>query len=104
MQDPICFKQMLFDLLQVLPVLLLSAIGGGVAYLNSPKKDFSWVFLFISLITAAFVGFIVHCLLQSTSFTPGLQAAIVAVSGYASRDVLVLLKGFLLKQIKKRTM
>ena len=101
---PDCFKQMFLELLQLLPVLILSAMGGAVAYLNKPKEHFSWLFLFVSLMTAAFVGIVVHYLLQSTTWHPGVQSATIAISGYASRDVLFLLKGFLLKQIKKRTL
>ncbi len=94
-------KQLVMDLLQLLPVLLLSALGGAVAYLNKPKSEFSWWFLLIGIITAGFVGLVVHFLLQSTSWPAGVQASAVAISGYASRDVLFLLKARLLRTVKK---
>jgi len=98
---PDFLKEIVTGFGKLLPVLLLSATGGAVAYLNKPKEQFSFWFLLIGTLTAAFVGVIVHLLLQSTGFPEGIKSAAIAISGYASRDVLFLLKVRLLKEGKK---
>ncbi|MCP4683385.1 MAG: hypothetical protein GY864_13725 [Desulfobacterales bacterium] len=98
---PDCMREFLTELAKLAPVVFLSVFGGVVSYINKPKDEFSWCFMLVGVVTAAFVGIVVHYLLQSTSFPPGIKSAAIAVSGYASRDVLFLLKKRLLKTAKK---
>ncbi|MCP3943229.1 MAG: hypothetical protein GY710_17320 [Desulfobacteraceae bacterium] len=92
------------ELSLLIPVALLSILGGVVNYINKPKEQFSLWIMLAELITALFVGLVVHFLLQSTSLPPGIKSAVIALSGYVSRDVLFLLKRFFLSKIKKELM
>lgn len=98
---PECFRDCLDAAVKLAPVILLSVLGGVVSQLNQPKEQFSWWWMAVGIITAAFVGLVVHFLLQSTGFNPGFKSAVIAISGYTSRDVLVLLKTRFLKRLKK---
>ncbi|MCK5312914.1 MAG: phage holin family protein [Desulfobacteraceae bacterium] len=85
--------------MSLMPVVVLSAVGGAVAYLNDQGKNFSWFFFLIGIVTAGFVGVVVHFLLLSTGFSPGLKSAAIAISGYASREVLGVLKNRILRKV-----
>ena len=95
---PECFKHLVFELL---PVAFLAAFGGAVSYLNRPREDFSIWWLLVGLMTAIFVGLVVHYLLESTTWPDGVQAAVVSLAGYASRDVLYILKARFIRAICK---
>jgi hypothetical protein len=99
---PDCLKEMLEAGARLAPVVLLAVFGGVVNYINKPREQFSWWFLLVEIGTAAFAGLVVTLLLQSTSFPPGLKGAVIAVSGYASRDVLYLLRVKVLKEMNGR--
>ena len=98
---PECLKEFMVEALRLAPVLFLSVLGGVVAQINRPREQFSWWWLLVGIIVAAFVGLVVHLLLQSTSFPPGIKGAACAISGYASRDVLSILKKRFLRSLKK---
>lgn len=85
--------------IRLMPVIFISALGGAVACLNTEKQRFSWVFLGIGILTAAFAGILVHCLLVDAPLPEGVKSAAIGISGYASNDVLVLLKKKLLKKV-----
>ncbi len=89
------------SLIALIPVIFLAAVGGAVSSLNRPKDEFSWWFFLIGIVTAVFVGLVIHFLLQTTDLQDGIQSAAIAISGYASRDVLYLLKKYFLNKAKK---
>lgn len=101
---PDCLREFLSELIALTPVILLSVFGGVVSYINTPKRYFSWWFMLVGVVTAAFVGLVVNFLLATTSLPDGIKSAAIAVSGYASRDVLFLLKSRLLDVIKKEVL
>ena len=96
-----CFKSLVEGLLNMVPVLSPPAVGGAVAYLNGSRESFSWFALVLGMLTAMFVGWVVYLLLQTTTFHPALQSAVVSVAGYSSRDVLQLLKRKLIKAMER---
>ncbi len=98
---PDCLREFLAEAAKLAPVLFLSVLGGVVAQINRPREQFSWWWLLVGVVAAAFVGIVVHLLLVSTSFPPGVKSAAIAVSGYASRDVLSILKKRFIKGLKK---
>jgi len=98
---PDCIRECIDAAIKLVPVILLSVLGGVVSQLQRKKEEFSWWWLLVGIITAAFVGLIVHFLLQTTAFPDGLKSAVIAISGYASRDVLILLKEKFLNRLKK---
>ena len=96
---PECFKEFITELVLLVPVIILAGLGGIVNYLNRPRAEFSIWWLAVGLITAIFVGIVIHYLLQATTWPDGIQAAVVSLSGYASRDVLYILKARLIKNV-----
>ncbi len=86
---------------KLLPVLFFAILGGIVNQINRPREQFSWWWLLVGIVTAAFVGIVVHLLLEPTSFPSGLKSATIGISGYASREVLSLLKKRVLRRLKK---
>lgn len=87
------------EAVRLMPVIFISALGGAVACLNKEKQRFSWVFLGIGILTAAFAGILVHCLLLDAPLPDGVKSAAIGISGYASNDVLMLLKRKLLTKV-----
>lgn len=71
-----------------LPVLL-AIVGGWVRTLT--KQQCSWGQRLAAMATAAFTGVVVHLFMQSVEFHPGLESAVIALSGYAGGDLLRIL-------------
>lgn len=71
-----------------LPVLL-AIVGGWVRTLK--QEQCSWASRFAAMATAAFTGVVVHLFMQSVDFHPGLESAVIALSGYAGGDLLRIL-------------
>ncbi|MCP4021576.1 MAG: hypothetical protein GY729_07025 [Desulfobacteraceae bacterium] len=99
---PEWIKELVNNFWPILTVVGLPAIGGAVSYLNKSKKEFSLWSLCVGMLTAGFVGLVVHYLLQSMNMHMGVKSAIIGISGYASRDVLLLLKTRLIKAAAKK--
>lgn len=89
---PDCLQSLIEEIIGLIPVLGPPAIGGAVAYLNGNEEKFSWWSLVLGMLTAVFVGWIVYLILQTTTFHPALQSAVVSIAGYSSRDLLSLMK------------
>lgn len=66
--------------------LVLAAFGGIARACRYGVK--SWRAFCGSIVVSAFTGVVVHLMLQETSFSASLQAALVAASGYSGGAIL----------------
>ncbi|MFK4765463.1 phage holin family protein [Desulfobaculum sp. SPO524] len=72
----------------VLPPVLLALFGGTVRVLRGPGAC-SARYVFATIVTAAFTGYMVHLLLEPVAFVPeGMRQACVGVAGYAGGQLL----------------
>ena len=77
-----------------LPAVTVAILGGALSYLSSRTGDrrFSWYWFIVGTAGAGFVGIIMHCALGAYDIRPGIKSAIIGISGYASNDVLLIVK------------
>lgn len=87
--------------LRLLPGVGLAVLGGIVAQLYRPRDQFSWWWLLVGALAAAFVGCVVGLFLEPAAFPGSIKCAIAATSGYASRDVLFIIKRRFIRHLKK---
>lgn len=72
-----------------LPLVLLAVLGGIVRSMQAGRCGLKAVA--VAAVSAGFAGLVVHLLLQQSGMPPGVQAALVGVSGYASGEILKIL-------------
>lgn len=66
----------------------LSLLGGLVKWARGGRCSV-WQLL-VSLITAGFVGVLVHLVLSGTDIAPSIQAAVTGVCGFSAGDLLTI--------------
>lgn len=86
-----------------LPAVTVATLGGVVSYLSTRTKDnrFSWYWFVVGAFGAGFVGIITHCALEAYDINQGIKSAVIGISGYASNDVLLLVKKRFLDNLRK---
>ena len=82
-------KKTLFD---TLPAMLIAAFGGLVCYMGTPKRTWSLSTFFTGILTAAFVGMLLSLVLESVEIPSTMKAAIIAMGGHCSKDILAILR------------
>ena len=79
-------------LCETFPAMLIAAFGGLVNYMGTPKRTWSFSSCLTGIITAAFVGMLLSLVLDSVDIPPAMKAAIIAMGGHCSKDILVILQ------------
>lgn len=82
-------KETLFD---TFPAMLISAFGGLVKYMGTPKRTWSFSSCLVGILTASFVGMLLSLVLDSVEIPQSMKAAIIAMGGHCSADILVILQ------------
>ena len=82
-------KEALFE---TFPAMLIAAFGGLVNYMGTPKRTWSFSSFFTGILTAAFVGMLLSLVLDSVEISQAMKAAIIAMGGHCSNDILVILQ------------
>lgn len=78
--------------------LVLAAFGGLARACRYGVK--SWRQFCGSIVVSGFTGVVVHLMLQETSFSDSLQAALVAASGYSGGAILDAIAAAIINHIK----
>lgn len=93
-----------YDLLTYGWVLLLSVMGGVVAFLRKLREGHTRVFNLIEFIgelcTSAFTGVVTFYLCEAAQFPPVLTAALVGISGHMGSRSLFLIEKHLTHKLK----
>ena len=93
-----------YDLLTYGWVLLLSLMGGVVAFLRKLREGHTRVFNLIEFIgelcTSAFTGVVTFYLCEAAQFPPVLTAALVGISGHMGSRGLFLIEKHLTNKLK----
>jgi hypothetical protein len=93
-----------YDLLTYGWVLLLSLMGGVVAFLRKLREGHTRVFNLIEFIgelcTSAFTGVVTFYLCEAAQFPPVLTAALVGISGHMGSRGLFLIEKHLTHKLK----
>jgi hypothetical protein len=93
-----------YDLLTYGWVLLLSVMGGVVAFLRKLREGHTRVFNLIEFIgelcTSAFTGVVTFYLCEAAQFPPVLTAALVGISGHMGSRGLFLIEKHLTHKLK----
>lgn len=92
-------------ILELLPSILLAVFGGFTRTLVGKQRNEAYNFrIGLSEMTiAAFAGVTIHLVLSEFNMPESYKSAAVGLAGYSAREILSLLRGFLIKKIKKET-
>lgn len=74
------------QLLSLVIPFILAAVGGIVRAVHQGRCSLSG--LFVGVLTGAFVGVLMHLMMDSLPIEPGMKSAVVGMSGYAGGDLL----------------
>lgn len=86
------FQRTIEAVITVVPPMLIASFGGFIAVLNSKTKNRSLPYFLSGISTSAFVGLVVHWIMRHLAVSQDLSSAIICISGFASSDVLDILK------------
>lgn len=81
------------------PAMLIAAFGGLVNYMGKPKRNWSFSTFLAGILTAAFVGMLLSLMLDCVDIPSAMKAAIIAMGGHCSKDILIIIKRKLLPWI-----
>jgi len=86
----------------VIPIII--AIFGGLVRIAREKennKHYTLSMMFSGILTAAFAGVLVYWLTSDFEMSENARSATVAISGYASRDIVSILADRFIKRMKQ---
>lgn len=87
-------------LIESISVLFLAGLGGFIRVLYN-KKKYSLKDFVIEIIIASFAGIITNYILTNLNVNAELKSAIIAVSGFSSREFLKTCKDLFINKLKK---
>ncbi len=96
-------KDLCGKIFELLPPVLLAVFGGFTRTLVGKQRNesYNWRVGLTEMSIAAFAGVVIHLLLSEFKMPESCKSAAVAIAGYSAREILNLLRGFLIKKIKK---
>lgn len=99
-------KELCAKCLELLPSVLLAVFGGFTRTLVGKQRNeaYNWRIGLSEMIIAAFAGVTIHLVLSEFNMSESYKSAAVGLAGYSGREILNLLRGFLIKKITKETM
>lgn len=83
--------------------ILLAIFGGFTRTLvgKQRKEPYNWRIGLSEMTIAAFAGIVIHLIMSELNIAECYKSAAVAIAGYSAREILNLLRGFLIKKLKK---